>query len=181
MNMAPKREAGKFANYLRPAWVWAQNQTPRGVAITALVAALLLGVSTLNAQTTFGSVVGSVKDSTGAVVPGTTITATNEATSVSREVVTNGAGDFTLAELLPGAYTVTAKLTGFKTLVRPGVEVRSNQATTVDLTMELGLVTQSVQVTARFRCCKPQILRWVTLWTSGGLRTFRSMGVTSRS
>ena len=111
--MAPKREAGKFANYLRSAWVWAQNQTPRGVAITALVAALLLGVSTLNAQTTFDSVVGSVKDSSGAVVPGTTITATNEATSVSREVVTNGAGDFTLAELLPGAYTVTAKLTGF--------------------------------------------------------------------
>jgi len=108
---------------------------------------LLLGGRALNAQTTFGSIVGSVKDSTGAVLPGTTIVASNEATGAAREVTTNGAGDFVVSNLLPGSYSITAKLAGFKALVRPGVEVRINQATTVDLTMELGLVTQSVQVT----------------------------------
>lgn len=81
------------------------------------------------------------------MVAGATVVATNEATGLSRELTTNPQGDFSVANLLPGSYSVTVKLTGFKTLVRPGVVVRLNQFTPVDLTMELGAVTQSVEVT----------------------------------
>jgi hypothetical protein len=125
------------------------KQGPRRAAVAALAVMLLLGVRAASAQTTFGSIVGSIKDSTGAVLPGATVTASNDATGVTREVTTSGTGDFVVAELLPGTYTVTAKLAGFKTLVRSGVEVRINQAATVDLSMNLGEVTQSVQVTGQ--------------------------------
>lgn len=118
----------------------------RVAAVVLFVVGLVSGNS-LYAQTTVGRIVGTLKDPSGAVLPAATITVTNEATNVPREVATSQTGDFTVANLLPGTYSVTAKLAGFKTLVRPGVEVRLGQATTVDLAMELGAVTQVVEVT----------------------------------
>src|SRR5712691_11424197 len=96
-------------------------------AITTLSLVILFGGRSLLGQTTTGSIVGNVKDPSGAVLPGATITVTNEATNVSRDVTTSQTGDFIVANLLPATYSVTAKLAGFKTLVRPRVEVRLNQ------------------------------------------------------
>jgi hypothetical protein len=116
-------------------------------AITTLSLVILFGGASLLGQTTNGSIVGNVKDPSGAVLPGVTITVSNEDTKISRDVTTSQTGDYSASNLLPGSYSVTAKLAGFKTLIRPGVVVRLNQATTVDLVMDLGAVTQSVEVT----------------------------------
>lgn len=116
-------------------------------SLATICLALTLAALPLLAQTTAGSIVGSAKDPSGAILPAAAITVSNEDTGISREVVTNQTGDFSVPNLLPGNYSVTAKLAGFKTLVRSGVVVRLNQATTVDLLMELGAVTQSVEVT----------------------------------
>ncbi len=116
-------------------------------AITTLSLVILFGGASLLGQTTNGSIVGNVKDPSGAVLPGVTITVSNEDTKISRDVTTSQTGDFSASNLLPGSYSATAKLAGFKTLIRPGVVVRLNQATTLDLVMDLGAVTQSVEVT----------------------------------
>jgi len=107
---------------------------------------VLLSGSVLLAQTTVGSIVGTVKDPSGAVLPGAAITVTNEATAIAREATSNPAGDFAVLNLLPGRYTVSARLQGFKTWTATGIEVRLNQSTTVDITLELGPITQSVEV-----------------------------------
>ncbi|PYV10188.1 MAG: hypothetical protein DMG23_08500, partial [Acidobacteria bacterium] len=122
----------------------------RGVqwaAITTLSLVILFSGPSLLGQTTNGSIVGNVKDPSGAVLPGATITVSNEDTKISRDVTTSQTGDFSASNLLPGSYSVTAKLAAFKTLIRSGVVVRLNQATTVDLVMDLGSTTQSVEVT----------------------------------
>jgi hypothetical protein len=99
------------------------------------------------AQTTSGSIVGTVSDPSGANIAGASITATNEGTGSSVEVTTKLTGDYLVSSLLPGSYSVAAKLAGFKTSVVSGIVVRINQATTLDLKLELGAVTQSVEVT----------------------------------
>ena len=116
-------------------------------AITTLSLVILFSGPSLLGQTTNGSIVGNVKDPSGAVLPGATITVSNEDTKISRDVTTSQTGDFSASNLLPGSYSVTAKLAAFKTLIRSGVVVRLNQATTVDLVMDLGSTTQSVEVT----------------------------------
>jgi hypothetical protein len=118
----------------------------RAVALVALCLVVLAGGRPILAQTSYGSIVGSVKDATGAVLPNASITVTNEATNVSTSLTTNPMGDYRAPTLLPGSYSVKAELAGFKTLVRSGVVVRLNVATPVDLTMEVGVVTQSVEV-----------------------------------
>lgn len=120
--------------------------------VRTIVAAVVFLVGTLSsssllAQTTFGSIVGNAKDPSAAVVPGVSVTVTSAATGLAREATTNPSGDFAVLNLLPGTYIVTAKLEGFKTWTASGIEVRLNQATTMDITMELGLITQFVEVT----------------------------------
>ena len=117
------------------------------VAITTLSLVILFSGPSLLGQTSSGSIVGTAKDASGAVLPGVTITVTNVGTTFSREVSTNPSGDFAALNVAPGTYTVTAKLQGFKTWTRTGIDVRLNQVTTVDIPLELGAVTQSVEVT----------------------------------
>src|SRR2546430_6578433 len=89
--------------------------------IPALFALILSGnISALKAQVTTATVYGVVRDSTGAVLPGATITATNQGTNLSRGAVTDERGEFALPALPAGPYTVKIELPGFKTYTNQG-------------------------------------------------------------
>jgi hypothetical protein len=108
----------------------------------------LLGIATLcEAQTFRGAISGRIADTTGAVLPGVTVTATNNATGVSRTTVTSDSGDFSVPDLQLGTYTVEAALTGFQT-VKITVEVSVSRTSSVAMKMGLSNVAETVQVTA---------------------------------
>jgi hypothetical protein len=109
---------------------------------------LLLGIpDVVQAQTFRGSIAGRVADSTGAVLPGVTVTATNDATGLSRTTTTSTGGDFSVPDLQLGTYTIEAALQGFQTL-RTKVEVTVSQIASVDLKMGLSQVAETINVTA---------------------------------
>ena len=92
------------------------------VAVAAL-AAMLVTTSAL-AQTPTGTILGSVKDAQGAVVPGATVTATNLGTQFSSNTVTDGAGEYALRLLPVGNYKVDVTLPGFKNFTQTGIVAR---------------------------------------------------------
>ena len=111
---------------------------------------LLLGACqlTILAQVERGTIAGTVRDPSGAATPNVAIVVTNVATGVEYRTQTNDTGEFVAPNLIPGDYSITATLTGFKTLQRKGIVLQVNGRTAVDLTLEVGEVTQEVEVTA---------------------------------
>ncbi len=109
---------------------------------------VLLGIpGAVHGQTFRGGIAGRVADSTGAVLPGVTVTATNDATGLSRTTTTSAGGDFSVPDLQLGTYTIEATLQGFQTL-RTKVEVTVSQIASVDLKMGLSQVAETINVTA---------------------------------
>jgi hypothetical protein len=88
-----------------------------------------------------------VTDESNAVIPGATVTARSEATNIERIVATGAQGEYRIANLLPGVYTVTVEQASFKKGTKSGVEVRINESVRVDFTMQIGAVTETVEVT----------------------------------
>ena len=118
------------------------------------VIALLILNSSLSAQTSTGTIVGTVMDSSRAVVAGVAVTVTNEETGLRRSVSTNNQGDYA-ANLLPvGRYSVEAEVSGFKKAKVSGIELQVNQTVRIDLKMEVGEVTQTVEVTSEIPLVK---------------------------
>src|SRR5262249_11976250 len=113
-----------------------------------LTACLLLLATSTYAQAISGSIVGTVHDSSGAVVAGTTVSATNIATGIVQTAVSGTEGDYTMPRIAPGEYKVTAKLTGFSTAVMNNIVVRLEQTTRVDFVLAPGETNQQVDVTA---------------------------------
>jgi hypothetical protein len=112
------------------------------------MACILFFAAPLCAQDARGSIVGRLTDATGAVLTGADVRATNVATAVVASTRTNQSGNYTLPYLVPGVYMVTTEMQGFKRFVRENVQVRVNDVVQVNIAMELGDVTESVQVTA---------------------------------
>jgi hypothetical protein len=108
----------------------------------------LLLVAPLAAQDARGSVVGRVTDPSGAVIPTAEVRATNAATGVAATGQANENGNFTIPYLVPGRYTISAEITGFKKFVRENVQVRVNDVVELNIQMSVGDVTEAVQVTA---------------------------------
>ncbi|MGH9573514.1 MAG: carboxypeptidase regulatory-like domain-containing protein [Candidatus Acidiferrales bacterium] len=100
------------------------------------------------AQNTGGTISGTVADKTGAVIPGVTVTATNEATNVVNTVQTNSSGAYSFLTLPVGTYDVEAKQTGFQNYKQTGIALNVNDHITVDVAMEVGTVSQTVEVSA---------------------------------
>src|SRR5215813_5329675 len=94
-----------------------------------------------------GSIQGTVTDPGGAVVPGATVVVTNIATGVETSKQTNAAGVFVITPLPPGEYKVVVSLSGFQTLIQEKVVVDALTAVTVNVTLQVGKVTETVTVT----------------------------------
>ena len=114
--------------------------------VLALCLLLFVSSAPANAQVTTADLVGTIKDSSGAVVPGVTVALTNEATGVSRSTTTSGAGTYIFTSLQPGRYKLTAELSGFRKVERTGVELQVNQRAQIDLDLEVGLVSESLLI-----------------------------------
>jgi hypothetical protein len=108
----------------------------------------LTALSPLAAQTTLGTIRGTVFDPQQQVVPGATVVITDESTNVSREVQTDAEGLYDASNLRPGTYTVTATLSGFKKVQRTGVVLRAASTALTDLHLEVGGLEDVVTVTA---------------------------------
>ena len=125
--------------------------TPRTLLVCGM-AAMLVGVlaipSTASAQAVAGTLLGNVTDASGAAVPGATVTATEMDTNIARTTVTNETGNYIFSSLKNGRYNVEAELQGFRKIVRQNVKVDVNTTMRVDLTLEMGTVTESVTVAA---------------------------------
>lgn len=113
--------------------------------VLATVALLAAAVS--SAQT-FGEITGTVSDATGASVVGADVTVTNVATNQSRQARTNEAGLYTVPFLIPGTYDVEVKMEGFRTATRKGLVLEVGDVARVDVSLEVGAVTESVEVVA---------------------------------
>jgi hypothetical protein len=99
-------------------------------------------------QVFYGSLVGTVTDQSGAVVPSATITATETQTHFSRKEVTDEAGRYSVTNLLPGNYSVQVTANGFRTIDRTGVVVTPNTVERTDFHLEVGATTEEISVTA---------------------------------
>ena len=102
----------------------------------------------LIAQINTGTIVGTVRDAQGAVVPGASVTVTLTELGVSVDLVTNEAGIFLATGLRPGTYQVRAEMTGFKVAIRNEVQLDIQQRREVAITLDVGAVTEEVQVVA---------------------------------
>src|SRR5579871_6073790 len=107
----------------------------------------LLWVAAASAQLNTGTITGTVTDPSGALVPDVKVTARNTATNLARETTTSGAGVYRVSDLIVGPYEVTFEAPAFKKLVRTGITLDVTQVVRVDAKMEVGSVTESVQVT----------------------------------
>lgn len=116
-------------------------------ALTVLLA-LFCGVGMLWAQSDRGTITGTVVDSSGAAVPSATVTATNVATGIGISGVTGAGGNYTIPLLPIGTYRVTLKHSGFKTFVQQGITLDVGQTAVVAITLQLGSINQTVEVTA---------------------------------
>jgi len=113
---------------------------------SAFVLASLLSLPLYAQPPGAGSMHGVARDQQGAVVPGVTVTATSPDAARTYRATTDGAGQYRLADLPPGAYRITAELAGFATVVRPAVVVRAGLNVPIDLSMKVGGVDETVEV-----------------------------------
>src|SRR5437016_469537 len=130
------------------------------------------------AQAPVGQILGSLRDPSGAVVPGASIVVTNLGTRQHFDTRTNEVGDYLIGELPPGEYSVTASMAGFQQVVRTPVPLVAFQNARVDLTLALGFTTDTVVVSAEI----PQIdTRSNTLGDVVDTRTITEMPISNRN
>src|SRR5215510_1705620 len=113
-----------------------------------LVACALASTGYASAQERFGNITGRVTDQTGAVLPGVTVNVTNNETQRSTAVVTDAQGSYYVSALEPGRYSVKFELSGFVSQEQPSVILLLGTTATVDVSMRVGGVTETVQVLA---------------------------------
>jgi hypothetical protein len=117
-----------------------------GARYIGLLALALCGLIAAHGQQVTGTIVGTVKDAHGAVVTTATVKATNVATDFSRTTSTNGSGEYRIDYLPVGRYAVEATAAGFKRYVQTNVSVDVDQELTVEITLPVGAVIQTVTV-----------------------------------
>jgi hypothetical protein len=118
------------------------------VALLGTVLAVLGLAAAAGAQTATGQISGTVRDQTGSVVPGATVTVHSELTGLTRTALTDARGDYVFALLPPSTYSVTAELQGFRTGREAGIRLLVDNRIRVDLTLTLGERTETVEVSA---------------------------------
>ncbi|MBI2822028.1 MAG: TonB-dependent receptor, partial [Acidobacteria bacterium] len=112
-----------------------------------LIASLVLATGAILGQTTGGTILGTVKDQSGAVLPGAGVVIKNLETGAAREVLTNDAGRYSAPQLALGTYEAEASLPGFQTEVRTGIKLTVGRQALVDFVLALGEISEKIQVT----------------------------------
>jgi len=123
---------------------------PKRILVSVLLlclAGFIWKLPAARAQAVTATLVGTVTDNTGAIVPGATVTIVETATGITRSGTSNGSGNYTFPNLPPGYYSVTVTAPLFKKESRPGVDVAVNTTTRVDISLQPGNVTETVTVT----------------------------------
>src|SRR5688500_18388652 len=115
---------------------------------TRLVLALTVSALSLFGQAFTGTITGTVTDPNGGAIPGASVRARNEATNDTRQQTTSADGLYTFSQLPPGNYEVTVEMQGFRKAVQKAAELRVNQTLELNIAMQLGEVSQTVEVTA---------------------------------
>src|SRR5262250_1093075 len=118
-----------------------------GIVYVAIVPLLMLSASTAWGQAT-AQISGSVRDQSGAVLPGVEVTATQTDTGIARSTVTNETGTYVLANLPLGPYKLEAALSGFRTFVQTGIVLEVNATPVINPILEVGQVSEQVEVQA---------------------------------
>ncbi len=116
--------------------------------VLGLVMCLIASLAPLGAQTTAGAIVGTVSDPSGAVIAGANITITNVDTNIAVKATTDTAGEYVVTPLAVGHYSVTVEATGFKRSIRNDITLNVQDRLRVDVKLEVGAVTDTVQVEA---------------------------------
>ena len=121
----------------------------RSIWVGLVVLCLVCGfkTSTTLAQAVFGSILGTVTDSQGGAVSGAKVTVTSLGKSTAVETTTNESGNYEVTHLIPDTYKIRIEAPGFKATDIPSVQVSADSSAHVDATMQVGAVTQSVEVT----------------------------------
>ncbi len=117
------------------------------INLVVLTAATLLSGS-LFGQTFTANLTGVVTDQGGAIVPGAAVTLNSQSTSQSRKTTTNLVGRYTFAQLPPAEYSLTVTMSGFREQVHRGVALGANQSVELNVSLEVGAVSETVEVTA---------------------------------
>ena len=120
----------------------------RGIQRVAAVLTVLCGFSLLFAQSERGTISGTIRDTTGAVIPGAKITVTNSATGVVINLTSNDVGEYTIPNLQVGSYNVKVEKEGFRPAILNGLQVDASTNVRADTNMEVGQSTQAVEVQA---------------------------------
>jgi len=142
MSMQPRKRISKFYSPTRMA--------PNGITVWAVsfcLLVLLVGVQA-RAQQMMGDLLGTVTDTSGAIVPGAQVTVTNIGTQTERTATAGATGDWVVNLLQPGTYKVAVTAAGFKSFTISGIQLGAGDRTRVDAKLAIGEVTQSVTVEA---------------------------------
>jgi len=115
--------------------------------LATLLATFLTGLGLAVAQIGTSTITGRVTDSSGAVIPGAAVQIVQTATNFTNNAITNDEGIYRVPSLQPGVYRITFEAQGFKRLVRDAVELRTGDTLAVDAALQVGNVTESVEVT----------------------------------
>ncbi|HEY2976096.1 MAG TPA: TonB-dependent receptor [Pyrinomonadaceae bacterium] len=128
-------------------WLNCLVRLPALFVVTVVCGLTGSGVAFGQAQSNAADLQGVVRDQSGAVVSGATVIARNQATNASKETTTNGEGAYLIVNLTPGDYEVTFEAPNFKKVVLPGVQLTVGQRADLDVSLEVGQVSEVVTVT----------------------------------
>src|SRR5689334_11918572 len=117
------------------------------VSLSLVGLVLLVSLEGLRADVT-GSILGVVKDGSGAVLPGVSVTATHVSTGLIRSTQTDATGQYEILSLPIGNYKVEGSLSGFQSFVTTGIDLTVNEQRRVDITLQVGGVEQRIEVNA---------------------------------
>jgi hypothetical protein len=137
-------------------------------AVTAMLFAFAPAASS---QTIFGTILGTVTDSSGAVVPGVQIRVVNLDTNLERRLLADSSGNYEVTNLPPGPYRIEAEQAGFQRLIRDGIALQTRQVARVDLQMTVGDVATTVSVSAEAPLIESETSRIADVRSGALIRT----------
>ena len=119
------------------------------LAIAVLALSFAGWAGPIEAQQGTADISGKVTDAQGAILPGVSLVLTNEATGVFREITSSAEGTYSASQLVPGPYKIVARLTGFRTAERTGLQLQVGTTMTINLALAVGGVEETVTVTGQ--------------------------------